>query len=144
MIFIIFIPCIKAQNYEIGQKFNNSDPNFTLLGVSSKDNSKIYRYKQSFPTTVFSYNVAYFEIKAYNNKIVNLHFVLNPKDRSTSVPKDLIDKVKSKSGVMPVLKNNKYYFDDDISRTMIFRENKLEYGGDKIHVMVVSIDYLSK
>lgn len=135
---------IFSQNYDLGQKFDNTQSNFELVGISSKDNSKMYRFKEDFSTTVFSYTVDKFEIRVYNDIIVSLHFVLNPKDKTGRIPKTLIEKVKLKSGREPLIKGSKYYFDDESSKTVIFRQDIPDYGGDKIHTMTTSSKYLYK
>ena len=70
--------------------------------------------------------------------------MLNPENKTSNVPVDLIDKVKIKSGREPLKKDSQYYFDDISSKTVIFRKNIPEYGGDKIHTVVTSSKYLYK
>ena len=133
-----------SQNFDLGQKFDKVPDTFELIGISSKDTSKIYRFREKNLTTVFSYTVDKFEIRVHKKTIVSLHFVLNPKNKSSNVPTDLIDKVKTKSGREPLKKDSQYYFDDISSKTVIFRKNIPEYGGDKIHIVVTSSKYLYK
>jgi len=135
--------CI-SQDYKINEGIEKLDEKFELIGVSSKDNSKIYLYKEKYPTTVFSYIVNRFEIKIYKNTIVGLHYVLEPKDNTGNIPKELINQISEKSGREPILKDSSYYFDDISSKTTIFRKQVSEYGGDKIHILISSTDYLYK
>jgi hypothetical protein len=134
---------VASQSYNIGDKIDNIPSYFELLGVSSKDNSKIYRLKVNFPTTSFSYKVDKFEIKVWNNTIVTLHFVLFPKDTQINiVPLDLLEKIKAKSGTTYFQKESKFYFDENEVRTVVFRESLELYEGDRIHISVISSDYL--
>jgi len=144
LIFILISSVVYGQNYNIDQHLDKIPSSFELIGISSKDNSKIYRYKESFPTTVFSFDVDKYEIKIHKNIIVGLHFVLLPKDKNNNVPYTLIDKVSQKSGIKPIFKNSKYYFDDITSKTQIFRQYIPDYGGDRIHIMITSTKYLYK
>ena len=143
---IIFLTCklVISQNFDLGHRFDKIPNTFELVGISSKDTSKIYRSKEKNPTTVFSYTVDKFEIRVHNKTIVSLHFVLNPKNKTSNVPVDLIDKIKTKSGREPLKEDSQYYFDDISSKTVIFRKNIPEYGGDKIHIVVTSSKYLYK
>lgn len=144
LICTIFISStIYCQNFDLGETLNEIPETLKLIGISSKDNSKIYRFNQEFPSTVFSYEVDKFEIKIYQNTIVSLHFVLKPKDNTSNVPIELIEKVKLKSGNSPVLKDSKYFFDDISSKTIIFRKNIIDYGGDRIHILTTSTEYLN-
>ena len=127
------------QNLDIGNRIDKVPDTFDLIGKSSTDNSKIYRFNGVFPTTVFSHSVDKYEIKIHNQTIVSTHFVLLPKDQSEKVPSELIQKLKAKSGIDPVIKGSKYYFDDGKVRTVIHRKNEPLYGGDKIFVMVIYI-----
>jgi len=143
--FIIFILHLNSysQGVDLGDKFSPVASKFKLIGITSKDNSKIYRYTDVFPTTVFTYNVDEFEIKVLNDIVVSLHFVLNPVDNNISVPQSLIKNIEQKSNCQPLKKGGKFYFDDVSSKTIVFRKEMSEYGGDKIHIAVISTTYLS-
>ena len=144
LLFTVFGITSFSQGFNIGDSFNNTSETFDLIGISSKDNSRIYRYKGTFPSTVFSYTVDKFEIKVHKGLIVSLHFVLNPKDNTGVIPKSLIEQIKIKSGTDPTIKDSKYYFDEYTSRTVVYRDDLPQYGGDRIFIMVISKDYLYK
>lgn len=131
-----------CQDYSLGNRMVKIPESWELVSISSKDNSKLYRLKGSAPSTVFAYNVDKFEILIHNNTIVTLHFILFPKDNGTSVPNDIINGVIRRSGEEPIKKDSRYYWSDNTSRTIIYRENSQSYGGDKIFIMVVWADYL--
>jgi len=141
LIIVIKVP-VNGQNLDLGQKIEKVPNTFKLIGISSKDNSKIYRFIETFPTTVFSYSVDYFEVKIHENTVVSLHFVLRPKDKLNEVPIDLIEKIKLKSGHEPLKKDSKYFFDDISNKTVVARQNIPDYNGDKIHILVSLTDYL--
>ena len=147
IILLLFISIsnisLYSQFYDIGDKIYSTPSNYQIIGISSKDNSKIYRYKDKFPTTVFSYTVDKYEIKIRDNTVVGMHFVLYPTDNNYNVvPESLINKIKIKSGNEPLKKGIKYYFDDGSTRTIVYRKNIPDYGGDRIFIYVVSTDYL--
>ncbi len=142
--FLLFQLSTYSQGVDLGDKFSSVASKFKLIGITSKDNSKIYRYTDIFPTTVFSYKVDKFEIKVLNDKIVSLHFVLIPVDNSNDVPLSLVKNIEQKSKRQAIKKGDKYFFDDISSKTIVFRKDMPEYGGDKIHIAVISTDYLSR
>lgn len=140
-LFLSWTICF-CQDLTLGNRLDKIPDYFQLIGASSKDNSRIYRLKNNFPSTIFSYTVDKYEIKIHKNIIVSMHFVLLPKDKSQTIPDDLINRVKLKSGREPTKRNSNYYFDDISSRTVILRANMTEYGGDKIHIQVTLTEYL--
>jgi len=140
-------PTINTQpiDFNIGDKISDIPSYFTHLGTTASDNSKIYRINRNFESTVFSFTVYQFEIKIFENTIVALHFILNPKDStSRSIPLSLVEQIKTKSGVQYIYKDSKYFFDEGPTRTIVSREDSPIYGGDKIHIMTISTKYLSK
>ncbi len=143
LILILFISeLVFYQDYSLGNRMVKIPDSWELISISSKDNSKIYRLKGRAPSTVFSYTVDKFEIIIHNNTIVTLHYVLFPKDSGTSVPIDLINGVIRRGGEKPIIKDSRYYWSDNTSRTVIYRAKNQAYGGDRIFIQVVWADYL--
>lgn len=91
LVFLCISSSLKAQKFYLGNYLTPTENEFQLIGISSKTNVHLYRYKKEIYDTFYNRKVGDILVGIKDGYIAQTVFCLIPRPTDVGVPKEVVD-----------------------------------------------------
>lgn len=124
---------VKAQKFYLGNYLTPTENEFQLIGISSKTNVYLYKYKMPIYDTFYNRKIGDIMVGIKNGYIVQTVFCLIPKPTDVGVPKEVVDLAQAALPFPFGYQNGVYGMNIDNESISIARlNNTLTFNKDRI------------